>query len=55
MAESSEATDLDLYYLQRQGISGFSMTRVNIMKNTLADFPSILTMETMSVISSLLS
>ena len=23
------ATDLDLHFLQRQGISGFSMTRVN--------------------------
>ena len=25
------ATDLDLYCLQRQGISGFSKTRVNIL------------------------
>ena len=44
MANSADtgqlATDLDLHCLQRQDISGFSRTRVNIPKMSITNYPS---------------
>ena len=34
---SQKPTDLDLHCFQRQGISGFSKTRVNALSKTVAE------------------
>ena len=35
MANSAEPTDLDLHCLQKQGISGFSVTRVKVVVHVI--------------------